>query len=359
MQLLLDFFLVIGGVLVGRIIFTSLYKPSLRASRVFTLIAGGAIAILFYWTWGKTGMDPIQLAICTSFEQAPACMEKKSKVPTIGPLTPDPNLAAKQSTESGPLAPAITQSSSIPKSSPVTAPTQAPKPVPVYVVGTDAAYAPFEIQNERGDIVGFDIDLLKAIGKHAGFTAKFVNTPWEGIFQALANSDRDIVISAVPITNERKQLMDFSVPYFNAYQVIALAKPSQGVAKFEDLKTLKVGTQTGTTGDEIVTKLLGKTNINIKRFESSVLALNALVSGTVDAVVADNAVVTHYATGNPGSGLIIVVDKLLAREQYGIAVRRGNSELLEKLNSGLAAIKADGIYAAIYARYFGQQQQGK
>ena len=88
----------------------------------------------------------------------------------------------------------------------------APAPARVYVVGTDAAYAPFESQNEKGEIVGFDIDVVKAIAAKAGMEVKFVNTPWEGIFNALNQGDRDFLVSAVTITDERKQTMDFSTP---------------------------------------------------------------------------------------------------------------------------------------------------
>jgi len=223
----------------------------------------------------------------------------------------------------------------------------------VYVVGTDAAYAPFESQNEKGEIVGFDIDVVSAVAKKAGFEVKFVNTPWEGIFNALGQGDRDIVVSSVTITDERKQTMDFSAPYFDAQQLIAV-KAASKVAKFADLKPLKVGVQTGTTGDEVVSKLQGKTSTNIKRFESTPLALKELEAGGVDAVVADNGVVIHYVANNPGGQFKTVSDASFAPEQYGIAVKKGNTELLAKINDGLAGIKADGSYAQLYMKYFGQ-----
>ncbi len=242
-----------------------------------------------------------------------------------------------------------------PAAAPVAAaPAAAPAPPPakVYVVGTDAAYAPFESQNEKGEIVGFDIEVVQAVAKKAGIEVKFVNTPWEGIFNALGQGDRDMVVSAVTITEERKQTMDFSNPYFDAQQLIAVKENSK-IAKFADLKKLKVGVQTGTTGDEAVTKLLGKTSTNIKRFESTPLALKELESGGVDAVVADNGVIIHYVANNPGGKFKTVADKDFVPEQYGIALKKGNTELQTKLNEGLAAVKADGSYAAIYTKYFG------
>lgn len=228
----------------------------------------------------------------------------------------------------------------------------APPPAKVYVVGTDAAYAPFESQNEKGEIVGFDIDVVKAAAAKAGIEVKFVNTPWEGIFNALAQGDRDMVVSAVTITDERKQTIDFSTPYFDAVQLIAVKADSK-IAKFDDLKKAKVGVQTGTTGDEAVTKLLGKTSTAIKRFESTPLALKELEAGGVDAVVADNGVVIHYVANNAGAKFKTVSDKSFAPEQYGVAIKKGNADLVGKVNKGLADIKSDGTYDKIYAQYFG------
>jgi polar amino acid transport system substrate-binding protein len=241
-----------------------------------------------------------------------------------------------------------------PAPSPV-ASTAAPAapPAKVLVVGTDAAYAPFESQNEKGEIVGFDIDVVKAIAQKAGLEVKFVNTPWEGIFNALNQGDRDLLVSAVTITDERRQTMDFSAPYFDAAQLIAVKQNSQ-VAKFDDLRKLKVGVQTGTTGDEAVTRLLGKNSTSVRRFESTPMALKELEAGGVDAVVADNGVVVHYIANNPGGKFKTVNDKAFVPEQYGIVVKKGNQELLGKVNQGLAAIKADGSYDKIYAKYFGQ-----
>lgn len=237
---------------------------------------------------------------------------------------------------------------------------EAPAPEPVapapggrtLVVGTDAAYAPFESQNEKGEIVGFDIDLLSAIARKAGFEVKFVNTPWEGIFNTLQQGDRDLLISAITITDERRQTMDFAGPYFDAYQLIAVKSDSK-VAKFDDLKPLKVGVQTGTTGDEVVTKLLGKGSTNVRRFESTPLALKELEAGGVDAVVADNGVVVNYVANNADAKFKTVSDSAFTPEQYGIAVKKGNDELREKLNKALAEIKADGTYNSIYTKYFG------
>jgi polar amino acid transport system substrate-binding protein len=241
------------------------------------------------------------------------------------------------------------------KQEPATPAASAPAAAPaakVYVVGTDAAYAPFESQNEKGEIVGFDIEVVKAAAQKAGIEVKFLNTPWEGIFNSVAQGDRDLLVSAITITDERKQTLDFSAPYFDAQQLIAVKSDSK-IAKFDDLKKLKVGVQNGTTGDEVITKLQGKDSANVKRFESTPLALKEMESGGVDAVVADNGVVVHYVNNNPDSKFKTISDTTFASEQYGIAVKKGNAELLEIINKGLAGIKADGTYDKIYAKYFG------
>jgi len=225
-------------------------------------------------------------------------------------------------------------------------------PAKVYAVGTDAVYAPFESQNDKGEIVGFDIALLQAVADKAGLTLKFVNTPWEGMFNTLYQGDRDILVSAITITEERKQTMDFSAPYFDATQLIAVPKASK-ITRLEELKNLRVAVQTGTTGDEAVSKLLGKTHPKLRRFESTPLALKELESGGVDAVVADNGVIAHYVANNGSQGFKSVSDASFVPEQYGFVVKKGNSELLAKINQGLQAIRADGTYERIHAQYFG------
>jgi len=245
------------------------------------------------------------------------------------------------------------QEPAAPAASSAPPPAAAPR---VLVVGTDAAYTPFESQNEKGEVVGFDIDVVKAIAQKAGIEVKFVNTPWEGIFNTLELGDRDLLVSAITITPERRQTMDFSQPYFEARQLIAV-KSDSTVAKFDDIKKLKVGVQNGTTGDEVVGKLLGKSSTDIKRFESTPLALKELEAGGVQAVVADNGVVAHYLANNPGGGFKTVSDAGFSTEQYGIAVKKGNAELLAKIDKGLADIKADGTYAKIYASHFGAESK--
>lgn len=221
-----------------------------------------------------------------------------------------------------------------------------------YLVGTDAAYAPFESEKADKTVQGFDIDIIEAIAKKADIKIKIINTPWEGLFSQLESGDRDILISAITINDERKKIMAFSEPYFEAVQLIALPTSSK-VSKFDDLKNIKVGVQIGTTGDEVASKLLGKSNPNIKRFEGTPLALQELENGGVDAVIADNGVVNNFLANNTKK-FRTISDKSFTTEHYGIAVKKDNTLLLNKINSALSAIKADGTYDAIYKKYFGE-----
>lgn len=224
-----------------------------------------------------------------------------------------------------------------------------------YVVGTDAAYAPFESESAGNIIQGFDIEIIQAIASKASLHLKIINTPWEGLFNQLESGDRDILISAITINDERRKVMDFSEPYFNAIQLIAVPQNSK-VTRFSDLKTVKVGVQTGTTGDDVTSRLLGKNNSNIKRFEGTPLALQELANGGVDAVVADNGVIINFLKNNPKT-FKTVSDPSFARETYGIAVKKGRTDLMTKINDGLAAIKKDGTYERIYKSYFGAGEQ--
>ncbi|SCK23449.1 basic amino acid ABC transporter substrate-binding protein [Vogesella sp. LIG4] len=221
----------------------------------------------------------------------------------------------------------------------------------LYVVGTDASYVPFEFQNEQREIVGFDVEVLTAVAAKGGFRVRFVNTAWESIFTALAQGDRDILASAISITEPRRQQMDFSDPYFVARQLIAVGKGNAAIRHLADLKGRKVAVQAGTTGDEALQQLQGA--VDVRRFASMLQALRAVESGEVEAMVGDNGAVAHYVASNPRHKLAAVADDAsFSPEFYGFAVKKGNRALLDKLNIGIAAIKADGSYDRIYRKYF-------
>lgn len=222
----------------------------------------------------------------------------------------------------------------------------------IYIVATDASYAPFEYM-EGDKVVGFSHDILEAAGAKEGIKFNFVNTPFEGIFANVEKGDSDVALASITITDERKQKVDFSEPYFQATQMIVTAAKGSDVKTFKDLKTRSVSVQNGTTADLILQDLQGKGSASIKRFETMPLAFKELLSGGVDATVGDNGVVQNFVANNPGVKMNTIVDPSFPKEQYGFALRKGRQDdLREKINKGLAEIKADGTYAKIEAKWF-------
>ena len=216
--------------------------------------------------------------------------------------------------------------------------------------GTNAEYPPFEFVDEAGDITGFDIELLAAIAEAGGFEYGLVNTRWDGIFVALASGEFDGVISASTITEEREEIVNFSDPYFNAGQVVTIQKGNTEITTPEDLTGKKVGVQLGTTGDLWLTDDLD--GVEVMRYDENTLAFEALASGSIDAVAADNAVAADIIRANPEMELTLI-DGVFTEELYGIAINQDNAALLEAVNAGLAAIMEDGTYDEIYNKYLG------
>ena len=245
-----------------------------------------------------------------------------------------------------------------PTAVPTVAPTEAPTEPPaeeeglgVVTIGTNAEYPPFEYVDEAGNIVGFDVELMEAIAAEAGFEFEFVNTRWDGIFVALASGEFDAVISAATITAEREEMVDFSDPYFNAGQRIAVRAGEMGIKGPADLGGKKVGVQLGTTGDIWLTD---ETDAEVVRYDENTLAFQALANGDVDAAVADGPTVVDIIEANPEMNLT-VLEGVYTEEQYGIAVNPDRQDLLAAINAGLAALKASGKYDEINDKYFGME----
>ena len=217
------------------------------------------------------------------------------------------------------------------------------------VVGSSATYRPFAYESPTKEIVGYDVDIIKAIAQKAGLQIKVVNTPWTGIFAALNNGDVDLVISGVTINDKRKQSYDFTMPYFEARQLIAVQKDSTAKT-LKDLAGKKIGVVTGSTGDDTASREFGKTNPDIRRFESTPVVISELVNSGVDAAIGDNGVIAFRAQEH--KQLKTINDPAFPKEYFGVVVKQGNKALLDKLNSGLTAIKADGSYAQIYKKWF-------
>ncbi|WP_156888262.1 basic amino acid ABC transporter substrate-binding protein [Spirochaeta cellobiosiphila] len=210
----------------------------------------------------------------------------------------------------------------------------------VIVFASDVAYAPMEYVDENGDMVGFDIDMLAELAKVGGFEYKVQNTAWDGIFAGLANGAYDAVISSVTITDERKLQMDFTAPYINAGQVLVVKTESEGLTSLDDFNGKKIGVQIGTTADFTVSDY---ENIEKKSYDQIPFAFEDLINGNVDGVVVDSVVAADYVSGNENyNGKLKVVGEPFTDEYFGIAVKKGNAELIEKLNAALEEVIASG-----------------
>lgn len=206
------------------------------------------------------------------------------------------------------------------------------------VVGTDATWPPFEYVDEgTKEIVGFDIDLMNAIAEKAGIEVEFKNVAWDSLLAGMAQCQYDAAISAMTITEERKQNFAFTDPYFAAGQVVTVAIGSDIQSK-DDLAGKVVGVQLGTTGEEAAKKIEGA---EVKNYDEVSQAFLDLMNGQIDAVIADNPLALGYVGQNPDK--IKIVGEPFTDEFYGIAVCKTNTELLDKLNKALAEVKAEGV----------------
>jgi len=209
------------------------------------------------------------------------------------------------------------------------------------VVATDAAWPPMEFVNTDKEIVGYDIDLMNAIAEAAGFEVEFRNTAWDGIFAGLAAGEYDAVISSVTITEDRQKTMDFSEPYINAGQVLIVQQGASGVDELSDLVGERVGAQIGTTGAFEINKVDG---VDLATYDELGLAIEDLANGRIAGVVADTPIAADYVLQNDEySDSLMIVGQPFTEEFYGIAVQKGNDELLALINEGLAAVQAEGI----------------
>lgn len=217
------------------------------------------------------------------------------------------------------------------------------------VVGSSATYPPFAYETPSKEIVGFDVDVIRAVAQKAGLSIRIVNTPFTGVFASLNNGDLDLIISGVTINDRRRQSYDFTRPYFEARQLIAVRNDSP-VKSLQDLAGKKIGVVTGSTGDDVASRAFGKTSPNIRRFDTTPLIIAELAAFGVDAAIGDNGVIAYRVQER--KDLKTVNDPAFPKEYFGIVVKQGNTVLRDALNQGLAAIVADGTYARIYRTWF-------
>lgn len=218
-----------------------------------------------------------------------------------------------------------------------------------YTVGTSAGFPPFEYV-EDGEIVGFDIDLMKAIGEEMGFEVEFQDIAFDSLIPALKTGNIDIVAAGMTITEQREQAVDFTNSYYSANQSVIVQEDSE-----MNISVLygdhDISVQTGTTGDLWVTENLKDQGIltgEVKRYDTFVLCVSDLVNGNVDAVVLDEPVAQRYAEIRP----VEIVGVIVTGENYGLAVNDGNTELRETLNEGLRRIRESGKMDELVEKHF-------
>jgi arginine/lysine/histidine/glutamine transport system substrate-binding/permease protein len=221
---------------------------------------------------------------------------------------------------------------------------------PVLTIAVEPVFAPFEFRAPSGEIQGFDVDLIRAVGQAAGFGVEFRNITFDGIIPSLQAGNVDAAVAAMTITEARSKAVSFSRPYFRAGLAIAVRSGTQGIKTLDDLKGKAIAVHIGTTGATTAKGILGA---KIRTFDSAVLALQELKNGNVDAVIEDSPVMLYAIKTGSLKG-IEVVGNLLTEEFYGIPLPL-NSANLPRVNQGLTTILQNGTYAQIYQKWFAAQ----
>ena len=224
------------------------------------------------------------------------------------------------------------------------------------VVGMDATYPPFGSQDtETRQYVGYDVDIIRAIGKAEGFEVEVKNLAFDGLIPALKTGNIDIAINDITVTPERAKSVDFSNRYYIAGLGVVVNANNTTITKPEDLEGKRLAVSIGSTG-EIASR--GIKNAKVRIFNQLTECYLELRNNGVDAVVNDIPTNDYYVA-TAGRGKVKSLPIALTREDLGIAVKKGNKELLLRINRGLAAIKQNGEFAKIFEKWFGRQPEAE
>jgi polar amino acid transport system substrate-binding protein len=213
-------------------------------------------------------------------------------------------------------------------------------------VGSDIPYAPFEF-GRAPDYTGFDVELVREIGKRLDLEVEFVKTPFDTIFRNLAQGKFDLVASSTTITEDRKRTVDFSDPYFAADQSL-MVKKGGDVATLDDLQGQVIGAQIGTTGADYAKEEIDAETV--RTYDLIDDAFKALQTGQIAAVINDCPVSKYAERSKPD---LEVVRAIETGENYGFALAKDSDELRAAVNRALDEIKGDGTYQRIFSKWFG------
>lgn len=221
-------------------------------------------------------------------------------------------------------------------------------------VGTHPTFAPFEfLDSSTREYVGFDMDMIREIGKRMNVDIQFVNMGFDGLIPALMTNNIDIVVSGVTITEERKKRVDFCDPYYEAGQGLMIRAGEEAkYQKLEDLHNKTIAVQIGTTGAEVAKGIPGT---KIKAFNTSAEAFMDLKMKGSDAVITDRPVIGYFFVANARAAKGLKQQPMkFDSEYFGFAVKKGNKELLDKVNAAMKSMKDDGTYQKLYSKWFGE-----
>ena len=219
----------------------------------------------------------------------------------------------------------------------------------VLVFGTNAEFPPFEYVGDDGEPDGFDVALIKAVGEKLGMEVQVENMEFDSLVSSIGNRI-DGAIAGMTVTDERKEQVDFSDPYYEAVQFVIVPADSD-IATADDLKNKTIGSQLGTTGMFLSEDIEG---VTAQTYNRAIDAVNDLVNGRVDAVIIDKNPAEVFNTKFEGKVKIIDGAEFgFETEEYAIALPKG-SELVEQVNQALADLKADGTFDALVAQYIGE-----
>ena len=219
-------------------------------------------------------------------------------------------------------------------------------------VGMEPGYMPFEMTNQKGEIIGFDVDMAKRIAKAMGVKLELVSTAWDGIIPGLITKKYDIIMSGMTLTQERNLKVNFATPYIVVGQSILIKKSiADKVKSYKDLNDAKykVASKLGTTGEQATKRMIPKaTYIS---FETEQEGVMDLLNGKVDAFVYDLPFMA-IANAQKNNGSLVFLDQPFTYEPLAWAIRPDNFNFLNWLNNFMNQIKSDGTYDKIYAKWF-------
>lgn len=219
----------------------------------------------------------------------------------------------------------------------------------VFKIGTEGTYAPFTFHNAEGQLVGFDVEIGHALAEKLGVKAEFLEGKWDGLIAGLDAKRYDAVINQVGITEARQKKYDFSEPYIASKAVLIVSDDNTDIKSFADLKGKKSAQSLTSNFGKIATES-GAELVGTDGFDQSI---QLVLTGRADATINDSLSFLDFKKQKPDAKVKIVAEQDKA-EVSGVIFRKGEADLQEALNKALADIKADGTYAKISDKYFGQ-----